>query len=174
MPLLDLFHEVTYQTSLGQYLDLTTADPSKARTAAATALRPPPPPPALQQHQQYHRHRPPPPPPPPSAQVDFSRFSMNVYSNIVIYKARDAPHAAPSASRRPHLCAHPRLHTSVRTLGSTPLCPPSARAVGQTAFYTFYLPIALGMRLAGIDDAELYRKARDICVAMGTRSSLEP
>jgi len=45
--LLELFHEVTHQTAMGQFLDLTTADPHK---------------------------------------VDFSLFSLNVYSKIVIYK----------------------------------------------------------------------------------------
>jgi len=83
VPLMELFHDVTLQTALGQYLDLTTADPSK---------------------------------------VDFSRFSMQVYTNIVVYK---------------------------------------------TAFYTFYLPIALGMRVAGLSDPALYDKARHICVLMG-------
>ena len=29
VPLMDLFHEVTHQTSLGQFLDITTADPAK-------------------------------------------------------------------------------------------------------------------------------------------------
>ena len=29
VPLMELFHDVTLQTALGQYLDLTTADPSK-------------------------------------------------------------------------------------------------------------------------------------------------
>jgi len=83
VPLLELFHEVTLQTALGQFLDLTTADPHK---------------------------------------VDFSRFSLDVYKQIVVYK---------------------------------------------TAFYSFYLPVALGMRLAGITDPTLYVQARAICVEMG-------
>jgi len=45
--LVELFHEVTHQTAMGQFLDLTTADPHK---------------------------------------VDFSLFSLDVYSKIVIYK----------------------------------------------------------------------------------------
>jgi len=45
--LMELMHETTYQTALGQFLDLTTAEPHK---------------------------------------VDFSLFSMEVYSKIVIYK----------------------------------------------------------------------------------------
>ncbi len=37
----------------------------------------------------------------------------------------------------------------------------------KTAFYSFYLPVALGMRLAGITDPTLYVQARAICVEMG-------
>lgn len=81
--LLELFHETTLQTALGQYLDLATAEPDR---------------------------------------VDFGRFSMRTYSNIVIYK---------------------------------------------TAFYTFYLPVALAMRIAGITDESLYATARRICIMMG-------
>ena len=44
---MDLLHETTHQTALGQFLDLTTSEPNK---------------------------------------VDFSRFSLSVYSDIVIYK----------------------------------------------------------------------------------------
>jgi len=47
VPLMELFHEVTLQTAVGQLLDLTTADPDK---------------------------------------VDFSRFCMATYTNIVVYK----------------------------------------------------------------------------------------
>ena len=64
--LLELLHETTHQTALGQFLDLTTSEPDK---------------------------------------VEFERFSMTVYTDIVVYK---------------------------------------------TAFYSFYLPCALGMRLAGV------------------------
>ena len=81
--LLELLHEVTHQTALGQFLDLTTSEPDK---------------------------------------VDFDRFSLGVYTDIVVYK---------------------------------------------TAFYSFYLPVALGMRLAGITDPTLYVQARAICVEMG-------
>ncbi len=84
VPLLELLHETTHQTALGQFLDLTTAEPNK---------------------------------------VDFSRFSMGIYTDIVVYK---------------------------------------------TSFYSFYLPIALGMRLAGVDDASLYAHAKRICIKMGT------
>merc|ERR1719198_1130355 len=81
--LMDLLHETTHQTALGQFLDLTTSEPNK---------------------------------------VDFSRFSLSVYSDIVIYK---------------------------------------------TAFYSFYLPCALGMRLAGVTDQALYEKAKGICMNIG-------
>lgn len=83
MQLTDLLHEVTHQTALGQFLDLTTSEPGV---------------------------------------VDFSRFSLSVYSDIVIYK---------------------------------------------TAFYSFYLPCALGMRLAGVKDVSLYEKAKVICMSIG-------
>jgi farnesyl diphosphate synthase len=82
--LLELLHETTHQTALGQFLDLTTSEPDK---------------------------------------VDFSRFSMQVYTDIVVYK---------------------------------------------TAWYSFYLPCALGMRLAGVSDPTLYQQAKDICREMGT------
>jgi len=81
--LLELLHETTHQTALGQFLDLTTSEPDT---------------------------------------VDFDRFSMTVYTDIVVYK---------------------------------------------TAFYSFYLPCALGMRLAGVEDETLYKKAADICKEMG-------
>ena len=83
VPLLELLHEVTHQTALGQFLDLTTAEPDK---------------------------------------VDFDRFSLSVYTDIVVYK---------------------------------------------TAFYSFYLPCALGMRLAGVTDPSLYKQAEEICKEMG-------
>lgn len=81
--LLDLFHEVTYQTSNGQLYDLITA---------------------------------------PVGHVDLSRYTMSNYLRIVTYK---------------------------------------------TAFYTFYLPVACGMVLAGITSPEAYKLANDICVRMG-------
>lgn len=37
----------------------------------------------------------------------------------------------------------------------------------KTAFYTFYLPIACGMRLHGVEDPKAYETAEAICVAMG-------
>jgi farnesyl diphosphate synthase len=37
----------------------------------------------------------------------------------------------------------------------------------KTSHYSFYLPVALGMRLAGVDDVEKYAVAKDICLAMG-------
>lgn len=37
----------------------------------------------------------------------------------------------------------------------------------KTAYYSFYLPVQLGMVLAGIKDPELYRQARTLLLAMG-------
>jgi farnesyl diphosphate synthase len=37
----------------------------------------------------------------------------------------------------------------------------------KTAFYSFYLPVALGMIMAGITDARLYQQAREILCIMG-------
>eukprot|EP00887_Chlorella_sp_A99_P003158 scaffold9.g3158.t1 len=81
--LLDLFHEVTYQTAHGQLLDTTTA---------------------------------------PIGTVDLSRYTLSTYMRIVTYK---------------------------------------------TAYYTFYLPVACGLRLAGVTDAAAYKLAEETCVAMG-------
>jgi len=84
--LLDLFHEVTYQTELGQLLDLTTQ-------------------------------------PLPPAIPDLNKFTIQRHAAIVRYK---------------------------------------------TAFYSFYLPIALGMIMGEIDeDSGAYEQALDICLEMG-------
>lgn len=82
--LLELFHEVTYQTSVGQLFDLITA--------------------------------------PPLTAVDLSRFTLDAHTRIVTYK---------------------------------------------TAFYTFYLPVACGMVLAGVTAKEAYSLAQDICIELG-------
>lgn len=37
----------------------------------------------------------------------------------------------------------------------------------KTAYYTFYLPCAIGMIYAGVKDAASYRLARDICCRIG-------
>uniref|UniRef100_A0A7S2UU78 Farnesyl diphosphate synthase n=1 Tax=Fibrocapsa japonica TaxID=94617 RepID=A0A7S2UU78_9STRA len=87
--LVDLFHEVIFQTELGQLLDLTsqpmTNDP--------------------------HKHV-----------VDLTRFTINRYQLIVKYK---------------------------------------------TAFYTFYLPLALGMITSGHGTASKLSLARNICCIIG-------
>lgn len=81
--LLELFHEVTFQTELGQLLDLTTA---------------------------------------PEDDVDLNRFSLEKYWYIVRYK---------------------------------------------TAFYSFYLPVALAMHMAGISSEADLKQARDILLPLG-------
>ncbi|KAJ3204853.1 Farnesyl pyrophosphate synthetase [Dinochytrium kinnereticum] len=81
--LLDLFHEVTYQTELGQLMDLITA---------------------------------------PEDDVDLSRFSIEKHAYIVEYK---------------------------------------------TAYYSFYLPVALAMRLAGISSEAAYKQALEILIPLG-------
>ena len=37
----------------------------------------------------------------------------------------------------------------------------------KTAFYSFYLPIACGMLVAGVTNKEAYKKAEDILIPMG-------
>lgn len=81
--LLDLFHEVTFQTELGQLLDLITAD---------------------EEH------------------VDLSKFSMQKHSFIVTFK---------------------------------------------TAYYSFYLPVALAMHMSGIHSDEDLKQARDVLIPLG-------
>lgn len=81
--LLDLFHEVTFQTECGQLLDLITA---------------------------------------PEDHVDLSKFTLEKHSFIVIYK---------------------------------------------TAYYSFYLPVALAMFMAGINNEADLKQARDVLIPLG-------
>lgn len=81
--LLDLFHEVTFQTELGQLLDLVTADENV---------------------------------------VDLSKFSLEKHSFIVIFK---------------------------------------------TAYYSFYLPVALAMYMSGICNDQDLTQVRDILIPLG-------
>uniref|UniRef100_A0A3Q2DIQ9 Farnesyl pyrophosphate synthase n=1 Tax=Cyprinodon variegatus TaxID=28743 RepID=A0A3Q2DIQ9_CYPVA len=81
--LLELFNETTFQTELGQTLDLITAPPG---------------------------------------QIDLNRFTMERYKAIVKYK---------------------------------------------TAFYSFYLPVASAMYMAGIDSEEEHNNAKHILLEMG-------
>ncbi|CED84209.1 isoprenoid biosynthesis-related protein [Phaffia rhodozyma] len=81
--LLELFHDVTFQTELGQLIDLLTA---------------------------------------PEDHVDLDKFSLNKHHLIVVYK---------------------------------------------TAFYSFYLPVALAMRMVGVTDEEAYKLALSILIPMG-------
>lgn len=80
---LELFHETTFQTELGQLMDLITA---------------------------------------PEGDVDLSRFSIEKHAYIVEYK---------------------------------------------TAYYSFYLPIALAMRYAGVTDETAYNQAKKVLLALG-------
>ncbi|KAK6191276.1 hypothetical protein SNE40_003007 [Patella caerulea] len=82
--LMELFHETTLQTVIGQCLDLTTA--------------------------------------PPQGNVDFTNFTLDRYSAIVKWK---------------------------------------------TAFYSFYLPVAIAMYMAGISDTETHANAKTILLQMG-------
>lgn len=81
--LLDLFHEVTFQTELGQLLDLVTAD---------------------EEH------------------VDLDKFSLAKHSFIVIFK---------------------------------------------TAYYSFYLPVALAMFMCGINSEKDLKQVRDVLIPLG-------
>lgn len=81
--LIELFHEVTFQTELGQACDLLTA---------------------------------------PEDHVDLDNFSMDKYTFIVIYK---------------------------------------------TAYYSFYLPVALAMHFSGLASEKNLRQAEDILIPMG-------
>ncbi|KAI3403690.1 ERG20 [Candida oxycetoniae] len=81
--LLDIFHQVTFQTELGQLLDLVTAD---------------------EEH------------------VDLSRFSLDKHSFIVIFK---------------------------------------------TAYYSFYLPVALAMFMSGISDTRDLEQVKNILIPLG-------
>ncbi|KAK8750446.1 hypothetical protein OTU49_014834, partial [Cherax quadricarinatus] len=84
MDMLELFHEMTLKTALGQALDLLSC--------------------------------------PAGQRPNLSKFTMERYNAIVKYK---------------------------------------------TAYYSFYLPVALSMYMAGITDRELHRQARTILVEMG-------
>ena len=81
--LLELFHDVTFQTELGQLLDLITA---------------------------------------PEDHVDLSKFSLSKHSFIVIFK---------------------------------------------TAYYSFYLPVALAMYAAGVNDSKDLKQAQDVLIPLG-------
>jgi farnesyl diphosphate synthase len=81
--LLELFHDTTFQTEMGQLIDLISA---------------------------------------PENHVDLNKFSLRKHHLIVVYK---------------------------------------------TAFYSFYLPVALGMRLVGIKDETQYKQALDILLILG-------
>ncbi|GAN06747.1 farnesyl pyrophosphate synthase [Mucor ambiguus] len=81
--LVELFHEVTFQTELGQLCDLITA---------------------------------------PEDDVDLSKFSIKKHQFIVIYK---------------------------------------------TAYYSFYLPVALAMHMVGVKNEEAFKQSHDILIPLG-------
>ncbi|QLQ78993.1 hypothetical protein HG537_0B03400 [Torulaspora globosa] len=81
--LIELFHDVTFQTELGQLLDLITA---------------------------------------PEDRVDLSKFSLEKHSFIVTFK---------------------------------------------TAYYSFYLPVALAMHVAGVSDPKDLKQAHDVLIPLG-------
>ncbi|TIC18975.1 class II aaRS and biotin synthetase [Wallemia mellicola] len=81
--LLELFHDITFKTELGQLVDLITAD---------------------EEH------------------VDLSKFSLEKHHYIVVYK---------------------------------------------TAFYSFYLPVALAMYMAGLSDEKQHQNALDVLIPLG-------
>ncbi|XP_050548345.1 uncharacterized protein LOC126909983 [Daktulosphaira vitifoliae] len=82
--ILELFHDVTMKTSMGQCLDMLTANSFKVNR--------------------------------------LKKFTMENYSSIVKYK---------------------------------------------TAYYSFFLPVCLAMRMANINDPEVYRQAKTILLEMG-------
>lgn len=43
----------------------------------------------------------------------------------------------------------------------------------KTAFYTFFLPIAAGLALAGVTDAAVLKAVSDICVEIGTKFQIQ-
>lgn len=85
LPVLELFHDVTLRTSLGQAMDLQSA-------------------------------------PNLNEKPDLSKFTADTYNSIVKYK---------------------------------------------TAYYSFYLPVAIAMRMSGIRDELLFKRAQDILLPMG-------
>ncbi|KAI9312783.1 isoprenoid synthase domain-containing protein [Zopfochytrium polystomum] len=101
LALVDLFHEVTFQTELGQLMDLITAAP------------PPPTPPASTSSA---------PAAAAAADFDFAKFSTARHAYIVEYK---------------------------------------------TAYYSFYLPVALAMVLAGVTAPSAFSAARAVLVPLG-------
>jgi hypothetical protein len=69
---------------------------------------------------------------------------------------------------------HHLLHRHVLTLAPPPLHPPPPRQDNylriityKTAYYTFYLPVASGLVLAGETRPEAFDLAQQICVEMG-------
>jgi len=73
----------------------------------------------------------------PEDHVDLNRFSMSKYKWIVKYKVRGSGTA--------HACKGTPAHCA----GS---CAPLARSSrAQTAYYSFYLPVAMAMLLAGTE-----------------------
>lgn len=72
-----------------------------------------------------------------------------------------------------HQTAHGQLlDTTTAPIGTVDLSrytlPTYMRIVTyKTAFYTFYLPVACGLRIAGVTDDAAYKLAEEICIEMG-------
>lgn len=110
--LIELFHDTTFQTEMGQLIDLTTAD-------------------------EHH--------------VDLSKFSMKKSVYILVY-CLALPLIWLFFDANYWLRLNLRHHLIV---------------VYKTAFYSFYLPVALAMRMVGIKEESLYKQTLDILLPLG-------
>jgi farnesyl diphosphate synthase len=127
--LVDLFHEVAYQTELGQLLDLTSQ--------------------------------------PAGDKVDLSLFTLDTCA--------PPPQIHPSSLLPPF--THHSISCACRVVSCGVCRVVSCRVVRacrylkivryKTAFYSFYLPIALGMYLSGHATEELLAQAKAILLPMG-------
>eukprot|EP00955_Chlamydomonas_euryale_P115291 366340-Chlamydomonas_euryale.AAC.4 len=131
LEILELFHDVTFQTAHGQLLDVTTA---------------------------------------PIGTVDLTKYTLDNYMMIVTYKVMGHSCMLHAMSKHSLGTTALRVYAGWKTLACFrcawmwPL--PGLRL---TAYYSFYMPVACGMLLAGISDPAAYkvRVAEDILVEMG-------
>ncbi|CEI88549.1 Putative Farnesyl pyrophosphate synthase [Rhizopus microsporus] len=113
--LVELFHEVTFQTELGQLCDLITA---------------------------------------PEDHVDLSKFSIKKHQFIVIYKTAYYSFYLPVA-------------LGMYMVGIKDEKAFKSAHDYKTAYYSFYLPVALGMYMVGIKDEKAFKSAHDILIPLG-------